>query len=46
MRVEIITVEIDFTKNVFGLHGVDETAEPVLVGPEVSDLDATVGFRC
>ena len=35
MRGEIITVEIDFTKNVFGVHGVDETAEPVLVGPEV-----------
>ena len=32
----IVTVGIDFAKNVFALHGVDESGKPVLVRPEVA----------
>ena len=32
----IVTVGIDLAKNVFALHGVDETGKPVLVRPEVA----------
>lgn len=32
----IVTVGIDLAKNVFAVHGVDETGRPVLVRPEVS----------
>ena len=32
----IVTVGIDLAKNVFALHGVDETGKPALVRPEVS----------
>ena len=31
----IVTVGIDLEKNVFALHGVDETGKPALVRPEV-----------
>ena len=31
----IVTVGIDLTKNVFAVHGVDETGKPALVRPEV-----------
>ncbi len=31
----IVTVGIDLAKNVFAVHGVDETGKPVLVRPEV-----------
>jgi transposase len=31
----IVTVGIDLAKNVFAVHGVDETGNPVLVRPEV-----------
>lgn len=31
----IVTVGIDLAKNVFAVHGVDETGEPALVRPEV-----------
>jgi transposase len=31
----IVTVGIDLEKNVFAVHGVDETGKPVLVRPEV-----------
>ena len=31
----IVTVGIDLAKNVFAVHGVDETRKPVLVRPEV-----------
>ena len=31
----IVTVGIDLAKNVFALHGVDETGKPALVRPEV-----------
>jgi transposase len=30
-----VTVGIDLAKNVFAVHGVDETGKPVLVRPEV-----------
>jgi transposase len=32
----IVTVGIDLAKNVFAVHGVDETGKPVLVRPEVT----------
>ena len=32
----IVTVGIDLAKNVFAVHGVDETGKPVLVRPEVA----------
>lgn len=32
----IITVGIDLAKNVFAVHGVDETGKPALVRPEVT----------
>lgn len=32
----IVTVGIDLAKNVFALHGVDESGKPVLVRPEVA----------
>ncbi len=32
----IVTVGIDLAKNIFAVHGVDETGKPVLVRPEVS----------
>ena len=32
----IVTVGIDLAKNVFAVHGVDETGKPTLVRPEVS----------
>lgn len=32
----IVTVGFDFAKNVFAVHGVDETGKPVLVRPEVA----------
>ncbi len=31
----IVTVGIDLAKNVFAVHGVDETGKPALVRPEV-----------
>jgi len=31
----IVTVGIDLAKNVFAVHGVDETGKPMLVRPEV-----------
>ena len=31
----IVTVGIDLAKNVFAVHGVDETGQAVLVRPEV-----------
>ena len=31
----IVTVGIDLAKNVFAVHGVDETGKPVLVRPDV-----------
>ncbi len=31
----IVTVGIDLAKNVFAVHGVDETGKPSLVRPEV-----------
>ena len=31
----IVTVVIDLAKNVFAVHGVDETGKPALVRPEV-----------
>ena len=31
----IVTAGIDLEKNVFALHGVDETGKPALVRPEV-----------
>lgn len=31
----IVTVGIDLAKNVFAIHGVDETGKPALVRPEV-----------
>ncbi len=31
----IVTVGIDLAKNVFAVHGVDETGKPALVCPEV-----------
>ena len=31
----IVTIGIDLTKNVFAVHGVDETGTPALVRPEV-----------
>ena len=31
----IITIGIDLAKNVFAVHGVDETGKPVLVRPAV-----------
>jgi transposase len=32
----IVTAGIDLAKNVFAVHGVDETGKPVLVRPEVT----------
>lgn len=32
----IVTVEIDLAKNVFAVHGVDETGNTALVRPEVA----------
>ncbi len=32
----IVTVGIDLAKNVFAVHGVDETGKPALVRPEVT----------
>ena len=32
----IVTVGIDLAKNVFAVHGVDQTGKPALVRPEVS----------
>ena len=32
----IVTVGIDLAKNVFAVHGVDATGEPVLVRPSLS----------
>lgn len=32
----IVTVGIDLAKNVFAVHGVDETGKPELVRPEVA----------
>ena len=32
----IVTVGIDLAKNVFAVHGVDETGKPALVRPEVA----------
>jgi transposase len=34
--VAIVTVGIDLAKNVFAVHGMDETGKPVLVRPEGS----------
>lgn len=34
----IVTVGIDLAKNVFAVHGVDETGKPVLVRPEVQKI--------
>jgi transposase len=31
----IVTVGIDLAKNIFAVHGVDETGKPALVRPEV-----------
>ena len=31
----IVTVGIDLAKNVFAVHGVDETGKPVLARPDV-----------
>ena len=33
--IAIVIVEIDLAKNVFAVHGVDETGKPALVRPEV-----------
>lgn len=32
----IVTVGIDLAKNVFAVHGIDQTGKPVLVRPEVA----------
>lgn len=32
----IMTIGIDLAKNVFAVHGVDETGKPALVRPEVA----------
>jgi transposase len=31
----IVTIEIDLAKNVFAVHGVDETSKPMLIRPRV-----------
>jgi hypothetical protein len=32
----IMTIGIDLAKNVFAVHGVDETGKPVLVKPKIA----------
>ena len=37
--MDIITVGIDLAKNVFAVHGVDDSGKPALVKPKVSRAD-------
>jgi len=37
--MNIITVGIDLAKNVFAVHGVDDSGKPALVKPKVSRAD-------
>lgn len=45
--MNIITVGIDLAKNVFAMHGVNDSGKPTLVKPKVSraDLLPLMGFK-